>query len=70
MLHGYLESCVESERQLPWEALVARAQARPRAPGSRLALHHAHAHTAGLHAPAAMWLSGRLLFDSSNHGLC
>jgi hypothetical protein len=26
--------------------------------------------TAGLHAPAEMGLSGRLEFDSSNHGLC
>jgi hypothetical protein len=38
-------------------------------PGSRLALYHAHANTAGLHASAAMGLSGRLEFDSSNHGL-
>jgi hypothetical protein len=36
----------------------------------RLALHLAHANTAGLHASAAMGLSGRLLFDSSNRGLC
>jgi hypothetical protein len=28
-----------------------------------------HANTAGLHASAAMNLSGRLLFDSSNRGL-
>jgi hypothetical protein len=34
-------------------------------------LYHAHANTAGLHASAAMGLSGRLEFDSSNHGgLC
>jgi hypothetical protein len=29
-----------------------------------------HVNTAGLHALAAMGLSGRLLFDISNHGLC
>jgi hypothetical protein len=29
-----------------------------------------HVNTAGLHASAAMGLSGRLEFDSSNHGLC
>jgi hypothetical protein len=38
--------------------------------GSRLAMHHVRVNTAGLHAPAAMGLSGRLEFDSSNHGLC
>jgi hypothetical protein len=51
------------------EALAAWAQARPRASGGRLALHHVHANTAGLHASAAMGLSGRLEFDSSYHGL-
>jgi hypothetical protein len=49
---------------------VAWAQARPRASGSRPALYHVHANTAGLHASASMGLSGRLLFDSRNHGLC
>jgi hypothetical protein len=38
--------------------------------GSRLAMHHVCANTAGLHASAAMGPSGRLEFDSSNHGLC
>jgi hypothetical protein len=49
-----------------------RKRLRPgRKPGSRLALYHAHANTtAGLHASAAMGLSCRLEFDSSNHGLC
>jgi hypothetical protein len=37
---------------------------------ARPALYHIHANTAGLHASAAMGLSGRLEFDSSNHGLC
>jgi hypothetical protein len=32
-------------------------------------LHHTDVNTAGLHASATMGLSGRLLFDSSNHGL-
>jgi hypothetical protein len=52
------------------EALAAWAQARPRTSGSRLAMHHVCANTAGLHASAAMGFSGRLEFDSSNHGLC
>ena len=38
--------------------------------GSGLAMYHVCANTAGLHAPAAMGLSGRLEFESSNHGLC
>jgi hypothetical protein len=45
---------IEPERQLAQEALAAWAQARPRAPGSRPALYHVHANTAGLHAPAAI----------------
>jgi hypothetical protein len=61
---------IEPERQLAQEALAAPAQARPRASGSRLAMYHVHVNTAGLHASAAMGLSGRLEFDSSNHGLC
>jgi hypothetical protein len=32
-------------------------------------MYHVHANTAGLHASAAMGLSGRLEFDSSNYGL-
>jgi hypothetical protein len=39
-------------------------------PRGRLVLYHVHANTAGLHASAAIGLSGRLEFDSSNHGLC
>jgi hypothetical protein len=31
-------------------------------------MYHVCANTAGLHASAAMGLSGRLEFDSSNHG--
>jgi hypothetical protein len=59
---------MEPERQLAWEAPAAWAQARPRTSegtsgGRRLALYHVHANTAGLHASAAMGLSGRLLFD-------
>jgi hypothetical protein len=34
------------------------------------AVHHVCVNTAGLHASTAMGLSGRLEFDSSNHGLC
>jgi hypothetical protein len=49
---------------------VAPAPARPRTSGSRLAMYHVCVNTAGLHASAAMGLSGRLEFDSSNHGLC
>jgi hypothetical protein len=56
--------------QLAQEALAAWAQARPRTSGSRPALYHVHVNTAGLRASAAMGLIGRLLFDSSNHGLC
>jgi hypothetical protein len=50
--------------------VAAWAQARPRTSGVRLAKYHVHVNTAGLHASAAMGLSGRLEFDSSNHGLC
>jgi hypothetical protein len=32
-------------------------------------MYHARANAAGLRASAAMGLDGRLLFDSSNHGL-
>jgi hypothetical protein len=59
---------IEPERHLAQEAPAAWAQARPRNAGSRPALCHAHTNTAGLHASAAMGLSGRLLFDSSNYG--
>jgi hypothetical protein len=55
---------IEPERQ------PAPAQARPRTSGGQLAMYHECANTAGLHASAAMGLSGRLEFDSSNHGLC
>jgi hypothetical protein len=38
------------ERELPQEAPAAWAQARPRTSGSRSALYHVHANTAGLRA--------------------
>jgi hypothetical protein len=62
---------IEPGRQLAYEAPAAWAQARPRTsggPSSRCT--DIHANTAGLHASAVMGLSGRLEFDSSNHGLC
>jgi hypothetical protein len=61
---------IEPERQLGQEAPAAPAQAQPRTPGSRPTMYHVCVNTAGLHAPAAMGRSGRLEFDSSNHGLC
>jgi hypothetical protein len=42
----------------------------PGPPGVSSRCTDVHANTAGLHASAAMGLSGRLEFDSSNHGLC
>jgi hypothetical protein len=46
------------------------ARPTPGLRGGRPAMYHVHVNTAGLHASAAMGLSGRLEFDSSNHGLC
>jgi hypothetical protein len=42
----------------------------PGPPGVSSRCTDVHVNTAGLHAPAAMGLSGRLEFDSSNHVLC
>jgi hypothetical protein len=42
----------------------------PGPPGVSPRYTDVHVITAGLHASAAMGLSGRLEFDSSNHGLC
>jgi hypothetical protein len=42
----------------------------PGPPGASSRCTGVQVNTAGLHASAAMGLSGRLEYDSSNHGLC
>jgi hypothetical protein len=55
-----------------WHRKRLRRRRNPgqRPPGAGSRCTDIHANTAGLHASAAMGLSGRLEFDSSNHGLC
>jgi hypothetical protein len=50
--------------------LRPRRKPDPGPPGAGSRCTDIHVNTAGLHASAAMGLSGRLEFDSSNHGLC
>jgi hypothetical protein len=65
-----LYTYTEPERQLAQEALLPWRTPDPGPPGVSSRCTDVHAKTAGLHATAAMGLSGRLEFDSSTHGLC
>jgi hypothetical protein len=65
-------NCRIANQSGSWQGkrLRPRRTPDPGPPGAGSRCTDIHANTAGLLASAAMGLSGRLEFDSSNHGLC